>query len=200
VGSGLSSKTGPMERAGGSRPEIDDATRPLSQDRDANIVGRDVSGSTGKIDLASLQSTGRKHQIMNSFVIRSALGLSSIEFFERTPSDSRVPVERFKVRLTDHELAAVGRVYVSRDDPNPATLFAQMAANWRGWQGSFVWESPSELVMRCCQDRSGHVSIRVELTSGPAQGDWSVVATVMTEAGQLEELAHEAALFFERSA
>jgi len=137
---------------------------------------------------------------MNSFLIPSASRAGSLEFFERTPSDPRLPIERFKVRLIDPELSAVGRVYVGQGDLHPAPLFAQMSANWSGWQGEFRWESPEgELGLRCVQDRTGHVSIGVELRSGPTQGDWAVRATVMAEAGQLDELARRAELFFGQS-
>jgi Family of unknown function (DUF6228) len=134
---------------------------------------------------------------MDSFPIRSASGAGSLEFFERTPADARLPIERFKVRLTDHDLAAVGRVYVGPDDPNPALLFARMAADWRGWSGELAWDLPEgELGLRCARDRTGHVAIRVELRSGPGGGDWTVRATVVVEAGQLEELSRQAASFF----
>jgi hypothetical protein len=56
-----------------------------------------------------------------------------------------------------------------------------------------------ELDLRCTQDRAGHVSLRVALRPGPAHEDWAVQATIMAEAGQLEELARRASLFFGRS-
>ena len=59
--------------------------------------------------------------------------------------------------------------------------------------------SDRELVLSCTQDRTGHVSMGVELRSGPTPGDWVVRSTVMAEAGQLEEIARRAALFFGQS-
>ena len=114
---------------------------------------------------------------MDSFLIRSASGAGSLKFFERTPADLHRPIERYKVRLVDHELSAVGRVYAGHPETDPTPLFAQMAANWRAWQGEFVWEtSEGELDLRCAQDRTGHVSIRVELRAGPGEADWTVRA------------------------
>jgi hypothetical protein len=137
---------------------------------------------------------------MNTFLIRSASGEGSLEFFERTPTDPALPIERFKIRLTDHDLSAVSRVYAGGDEAHPGPLFDQMAAQWRGWQGQFVWESPErELGLRCTRDRTGHVFIRVELRSGPTEADWAVQAKIEAEAGQLEELARQAGLFFGRS-
>jgi uncharacterized protein (DUF2249 family) len=134
---------------------------------------------------------------MDSLVIRSASGPGSLEFLERTPAATSLPIERYKVKLTDQDLVAIGRVYYVHADTNPAPLFAQMAANWKGWQGAFAWESlEGELSLRCSQDRAGHVLIRVELRSGGTAGDWMVQATVMTEAGQLEALAEGVQRFF----
>ena len=64
---------------------------------------------------------------MESFLISGAPGAVSLEFFERTPPDTRKPVERFKVRLIGPELSAVLRVYVDEVDygfglnPSPFT-------------------------------------------------------------------------------
>lgn len=140
---------------------------------------------------------------MDSFLIPSASGAVSLEFFERTPPDTRQPIERFKVRLVGPELSAVGRIYVDTAvysvgaASHPVSMFTQMAANWRGWEDELAWGSPEEeLTLSCAQDRTGHVSIKVELRSGSTEQDWTVRATVMTEAGQLEEVARHAALFF----
>jgi hypothetical protein len=134
---------------------------------------------------------------MKSFVIRNTAGSGSLELFERTPVDSRLPIERFKVRLTGLDISAVARVYPNAISGHPAPMFAQMAAHWKGWQGEFAWESSEgELVLRCAQDRTGHVSVGVVLRSGPSKADWMVEATVVAEAGQLEEIAQEAAEFF----
>jgi hypothetical protein len=134
---------------------------------------------------------------MKSFVVQNTAGTGALEFFERTPLDMRLPIERFKVRLTGLDLSAVARVYTGADGGHPAVMFAQMAAHWRGWQGEFAWESlDGELALRCVQDRTGHVAIGVVLRSGPSKADWMVEATVVAEAGQLEEIALEAARFF----
>jgi hypothetical protein len=134
---------------------------------------------------------------LKSFVIQNTAGSGTLEFFERTPVDTRLPIERFKVRLTGLDLSAVARVYTGADGGHPAAMFAQMAAHWRGWQGEFAWESPEgELALRCARDRTGHVAIGVVLRSGPSRADWMVEATVVAEAGQLEEIALEAARFF----
>jgi hypothetical protein len=134
---------------------------------------------------------------MQSFVIPNTAGAGSIEFFERTPVDPRLPIERFKVRLSGLELSALGRVYAGAGAGHPAPMFALMAAHWKGWQGEFAWESSEgELTLGCARDRTGHVSIGIVLRSGPSKADWKVEATVVAEAGQLEAIAQEAARFF----
>jgi hypothetical protein len=137
---------------------------------------------------------------MKSFLIQGALQTCSLEFLERTPTDPCLPIERFKVRISDQDLAAVGRIYIGSNEPHPADLFAQMAARWAGWQDALTWESlDGALSLRCVQDRNGHVAIRADLRSGPTDRDWTVTTTIQAEAGQLEELARAAALFFGRS-
>jgi hypothetical protein len=80
---------------------------------------------------------------------------------------------------------------------DPARLFAEMARPGSGWHGELVWESlEGELALRCSHDHLGHISIRIELRSGPMPDDWRVAATVMAEAGQLERIARDAAAFF----
>src|ERR1044071_5406779 len=109
---------------------------------------------------------------MDTFLIRSASGDGALEFFERTPTDPRLPIERFKVRLTGPDLAAVGRIYADSAAADPSPLFARMAAHWRGWPDEFAWETPDgALGLRCAQDRTGHVRIRVALRPGPTPED-----------------------------
>ncbi len=135
---------------------------------------------------------------MSTFVIRSATGPASLEFFERTPEAPGQALERFKVRLELPDLTAVARVYMGSADDHPASFFARMASQWRGWDGPLVWESPEgELILCATQNRAGHVSIRVEVRSGPTEKDWTLYATIQAEAGQLDDLAHQAAMFFE---
>jgi Family of unknown function (DUF6228) len=134
---------------------------------------------------------------VESLLIPNASGGASLEFFERTPTDRQRSLERFKVKISAHDLTAIALVYRVHGGFSPASLFAQMAADWKGWQGEFTWESmENELSLRCEQDRAGHVSIRIATCSGPTEEDWKVQATVMTEAGQLERIAVESSLFF----
>jgi len=138
---------------------------------------------------------------LDDFLIASVAGSGGLCFYDRSPQDPAEAIDRFWVRITDQHLAAAGYVYAGYVRSHPAPLFADMARQWSGWSGELVWESlEGELALRCSRDRFGHIFIRVELRSGPMREDWRVVATVMVEAGQLEDIARRASLFFGRAA
>ena len=131
---------------------------------------------------------------MESFRI-SGSGGYNLEFFDRSPEDPEIPVDQFWVRLTGPNLSAAIAVDTGYEPRDPTPLFAEMAVRWRGWPGELVWGSlEDEITLRCTQDRSGHVTIAVELRSG--WPGWSLSATVETEAGQLERIARDSARFF----
>jgi hypothetical protein len=137
---------------------------------------------------------------MDEFLIPSASGDGGLLFFQRSPPDPIEPIDSYWVRVTDHNLSAEGQVYAGYAPSHPAPLFADMARQWAGWPDDLVWESlEGELQVRCGRDRGGHIFIRVELKSGPMPDDWRVAATVLAEAGQLENIARRAELFFGRA-
>ena len=134
---------------------------------------------------------------MDEFLIPSASGDGGLLFFQRSPPDPKEPMDRFWVRVTDHNLSAEGQVYAGYAPSHPGPLFADMARQWSGWSGELVWESlEGELAIRCSRDRVGHIFIRVELRSGPYTEDWRVIVTVLAEAGQLESISRRAEMFF----
>jgi hypothetical protein len=137
---------------------------------------------------------------LDEFLIPSANRSGGLLFYDRSPVDRAQPIEGFWVRVTDHNLSAAGQVYSGHAHSHPALLFADMARQWSGWRGELAWASlEGELALRCSHDRLGHIAIHVELRSGPMPDAWQVVATVMAEAGQLEDIARRAALFFGRA-
>ena len=138
---------------------------------------------------------------MDEFLIPSVVGEGGLLFSDRWPSDRNEPIEYFWVRVTDQNLSAAAQVYAGYVPSHPTALFQEMARQWSGWTGELVWESlESELALRCTRDRLGHITIRVEILSGPMPYDWRIAATVMAEAGQLEQIARHAATFFGRAA
>jgi hypothetical protein len=135
--------------------------------------------------------------MLEEFRIASTTGGGYLQFADRVPLDPDLPIESFRVQVSDDHLSASGKVDAGYVPSHPAKLFADMAAKWSGWPGELVWESlEGEFQLRCTHDGLGHIAIRVELRSGPMHDDWQVMATVMTEAGQLETIAQQAAVFF----
>jgi hypothetical protein len=133
---------------------------------------------------------------VDTFLIHSATGDGSLEFFNRLPLDTG-PIEEFSVRITEHDLFAVARVWAGYMHGHPADLFARMSREWTGWKDALEWSSlESELKLNCSHDGLGHIAIQAQLRSGPMDWDWVVQNTIMAEAGQLETLARHAARFF----
>jgi hypothetical protein len=72
-------------------------------------------------------------------------------------------------------------------------FFAELAADWRGWQGARTWGT-GPLVLSATHDGLGHVALNVELeTNVYDEPDWRACATVHLEAGQLDHVARDAA-------
>ena len=75
--------------------------------------------------------------------------------------------------------------------------FAAMAAEWRGWKGSRVWESTArELRLEAQADARGHVLLTVTLQSGwLSSSGWQAQANIVIEAGQLDGIVADARAF-----
>ncbi len=138
--------------------------------------------------------------MIESFLIKSALGSATLEFSERFPADRSNACESYCVHLNSLNLDAILRVetgYPYYFGPAPTVLFAQMAALWKGWSGALEWSgADGRLSFHCSQDRAGHVLICVKLTHEVYGDDWKVQAKIHAEAGQLDGLARSASAFF----
>lgn len=138
--------------------------------------------------------------VMDEFMIPSASGEGGLLFYGRLPTDKTQPIQSFWLRITDHNLSATGQVYAGYCSSHPVPLFEEMARQWSGWPGKLSWASlEGELEIYGSHDRLGHITIRIELCSSTLSDNWIVAATVMAEAGQLEDIARRAALFFGRA-
>ena len=84
-----------------------------------------------------------------------------------------------------------GRVVVSTYHSGPPDLlFAQMALEWRGWEGTKVWAAlEDELRLTAISDLSGHTKLAVVMRNYCDPADWRLQATLELEAGQLAALA-----------
>jgi Family of unknown function (DUF6228) len=136
---------------------------------------------------------------VESFTIKSASDAASLEFFDREPADTNLPIEEFWVRITDVNLSIAAVVDGGYDHQHPGSFFMEMAQLWKGWPGELSWESLyGELALQATQDHSGHISLRIKMCRGHYEYDWSFVYTLAMEAGQLESIARLSALFFGR--
>ncbi|HYV39939.1 MAG TPA: DUF6228 family protein [Gemmataceae bacterium] len=132
---------------------------------------------------------------MDPFTITCARRGATLEFFDREPDDVSRPIDYFSVRVRDINLTASARVY--HYGPTLVCLFDEIAAEWRGWDESKMWESlEGELKLRCGNDRRGHITIQAQFRSGHYDHDWFVQSAVIVEAGQLDDIARRARKFF----
>lgn len=70
---------------------------------------------------------------------------------------------------------------------SPAALFDEMARSWTGWNGEKSWKDLEDrVILRASSDRTGHISLRVELVG--QDYDSRLVAVIEFEAGQLEAM------------
>jgi len=120
--------------------------------------------------------------------IRSAHDGTTLELFERAG-------RYFLARVIGPNFQGTAKVY----DDSPQHLkrfFSDLAANWKGWKGKKEWQSlESELALCATSDSIGHASLSIELHSGDYPFDWTLLATIELEAGQLERLARSVAAF-----
>jgi hypothetical protein len=133
------------------------------------------------------------------FQIRSASGPVSLEFFDLVVGTDGLAMS-VCARLTGRDLHAAAEVEIDARDLGapPSSLFVEMGRQWNGWKGELSWCSHCPgLALKARHDGRGHIPLRVELGREWYEDDWLVHATVMIEAGQLEDLARRAMTFFE---
>lgn len=121
-------------------------------------------------------------------MLKSVHDGTTLELFERGGGT-------FLARIAGPNLQATATVY----EYEPAYLkqfFADLAANWKGWKGNKEWQSlEGELGLSATIDSTGHISLAIQLSSGPYPFDWKLSAVVVIEAGQLDRVAHAVADF-----
>src|SRR5260370_41832297 len=97
-----------------------------------------------------------------TMLIRSNQGTGGLELSDLQPSDPSRPLDSFTATVILDGLRASTRVYAYRFE-GLVDLFADLARNWRGWEGEKRWESlEAELKLACSCDRLGHVQVRIE--------------------------------------
>jgi len=84
-----------------------------------------------------------------------------------------------------------GRVVVSTYHSGPPSLmFDDIARQWRGWDGKKEWAAlEGQLRLTASSDLTGHIELLVIMRDYSDPAEWRLQATLLLEAGQLEELA-----------
>jgi hypothetical protein len=93
-------------------------------------------------------------------------------------------VASFTATLAADGMQATAGVYVMGGD-GLARLFAEMAAEWRGWEGVKSWESlEGDLGVAAEHDGLGQITIRVGLRRWEAPPEWEARADLTIDPGE----------------
>ncbi len=106
--------------------------------------------------------------------------------------------DHFIVELNGIDVRATVKVYAySPHMSGIAELFCQLAAQSLPWSDAISWESlEREFSISAACSSLGVISFQVRILHLGRSEEWSLVATLTTELGQLPELAAAAARFF----
>jgi hypothetical protein len=106
----------------------------------------------------------------------------------------------YNVSVNGTNCHGAGKVYAYEPASKISAFFHDMAANSRGWNGKKNWGSlEGELSLSATCDSTGHITLSVELHSGPYPFDWRLSAVLLIEAGQLERIASQVEKFIGRN-
>jgi len=114
-----------------------------------------------------------------------------------TTRDRAGRLESFHAKLVLPHLRAEAHVWLS--DPaiesNMSDFFADLAENWRGWDGAKAWSTyEGGLALSCNNDGLGHIRVAVALRGRSGDG-WLVQGNVPLDSGQLDHLSRDVATF-----
>jgi hypothetical protein len=80
---------------------------------------------------------------------------------------------------------------------SPAAFFADIASNWRGWDGEKAWRAAEgEYRLSATTDSTGHITVTVFLDRFAVPPTWNAVFSVLLEAEGVDGLAARASEFF----
>ncbi|MBP5973177.1 hypothetical protein HW132_10635 [Brasilonema sp. CT11] len=107
----------------------------------------------------------------------------------------------FRVLFESRTLSASKDVWLYADGDYSdcqflVNLFREMARAWKGWEGEKTWRSTeADFVLCCTSDKLGHINLEVHLLEFDGS-PWSANFNLDTEAGELEKISNEVAMFF----
>lgn len=119
-----------------------------------------------------------------------------LEFFAPEKHHKLDQLEYFSVRYKGHDIDCVARVYAYEDGYRLASIFKEMAKNWKGWDGKEQWAAlEGEFEISCDITSTGKVAAHFFLTPG-LDREWEVKSSVSFGAGELELVSKHMTEFF----
>jgi hypothetical protein len=121
---------------------------------------------------------------MNSATFKAA-GDGSLLTFEVTARNSTEVDFNVRVRTPYFSGQAPSSTFMNG---SPGLMFAEMAEQWRGWNGQKTWQDlESRVSLSALADSTGHITLIVELKGQDYISGLKV--NLMFEVAQLDELA-----------
>jgi len=110
---------------------------------------------------------------------------------------SEVKGESFLVSLSSPFLSATRGVYSYPDSKGISDLFQQIARSERPWEGQVSWESiEGEFRLSASCSSLGSVTFDIRLRQFNGEEDWDVETDLLSELGQLPNIATNARRLF----
>lgn len=127
---------------------------------------------------------------MEQFIVKSSVSEAQLVFNRRVGED-------FVVEFQSNHLRIVQPVCGFIDPQGVSRLFLDAAAHPKPWSGELLYQSlEQEFAMSASCDALGHVQLTITFARLGAEEEWSAIASVQIELGQLSQLAANARHFF----
>lgn len=127
---------------------------------------------------------------MSKFIIKSSTSDLKLEF-------SDIEGDYFTVTLKSFYLNSMLTVFAYTDSYAFADLMEHLACQKQPWQGEKSWESiEGEFKFIATCNALGQVTFEASLSNFDCAEKWSVKTNLLSEFGQLEQLAKSARTFF----
>jgi len=131
-------------------------------------------------------------------LIGGAANGSSIELSYPEGLSKPAGTETYCVTLRANDFEVSTRVYAfTPDGQGLQSFFAELAEQWRGWEGTMAWSSlEGEFTLECQHDRIGHVLTTATLHSSTMPDGWTGQVRFVIAASELDSIAAGLAHFF----
>jgi len=135
--------------------------------------------------------------MVEEVTIKSSHSAGELKLSEPRPPGLSHVVDYCRVTLKGRDIAtSSARIY---DPAGVVTLFDDMAADWRGWEGEKQWSSvEDDFTLSCTSNAQGVVAMTATLKGPYHEGEWCVQAVIHVQADQLGELAAKVRRFMHR--